>query len=625
MRIFAFLLFLLMAKGGFAEKLLELKETQGDHVLNGEYFDVFEDPEKKYTIQQISTPDFTGFRDHATEDRFNKNPRSAYWLKFRVRNNSTSSHRFLLESYAPHSNRIQLFFPAHQNTFQMQEGGEDFKFSQRTYVTKNLIFDLPLDKKEEITTFYVRIDSRNYSAFDFRIKTVNYFLYYITNEYYFLGIYYGILMIMAVYNLLVYFTVKENVYLYYVLYVLGSAIVTMTDDGLGFQYLWPDFPALSRPMGYTIAPIVLMVMFILYASSFLDLKNRFYSLWKILYWTTGLYLAYFVLSILILGKALPILYTIPFLTTFMIACISYKRGYTASRFFILGYTFILMSIIIIQMRAEHIIEGSLFTVYSFNIGIILEVVIFSFALSDRIRLIKKEKTEAQQTIIETLRVNKDLQEKVNRELEEKVAHRTKELSSKNQELEIVNQKLNELNNAINGINAKLDYDNWYLKKDLKNDLQSRILEEEVPFEEFIKVFPDDHSCLKYLAEQKWQNTYRCRKCGNLKYTDSQDHTKRKCTVCGFVESATAYTLFHGVRFPLNKAFYLTYLFYKKSSRRNLSDLADMLEIRRNTCGKFRAKVNESRELFSQRNKNRNLETWEELISIRKPKSTKPDL
>jgi ribosomal protein L37E len=612
-KILALFLLLSVIQISKAEKLLELQPEKNDYVLKGDYFDVFEDNEKKYTIDQVSKSDFEGFTKNTTSFTHNKNSDAAYWLKFSVKKISEDQKKYLLESYSPHTNLIQVYLPKGDGNYFLQEGGEDFRFNQRIYITKNLIFDLPLGKAGQVTTFYIRIVSKNYSAFDFRIKTINYFLFYITNEYYFLGMYYGILIIMAIYNLLVYFTVKEKVYLYYVLYVLSSAVLTMTDDGLGFQYLWPGFPAFSRPIGYTIAPIVLMIIFILYSSSFLDLKNRFYKLWKILFIITGVYLLYFIISITFFGEAFPILYTVPFLATFLMACISYRKGYKASRFFIVGYTFILMSIVIIQLRAEHVIQGNFFTVYSLNIGLIFEVVIFSFALSDRIKIIKKEREQAQQTIIETLRVNKDLQEKVNRELEEKVMERTLELSSKNRELEEINTKLNELNNTINGVNAKLDHDNWYLKKDIKNDLQARILEEEVPFEEFIKVFPDERTCLKYLSDQKWKDFYRCRKCGNLKYTESFDNTKRKCTVCGFVESATAFTLYHGVRFPLNKAFYLTYLFYKKGSGRNLSELSELLQIRRNTCGKFRAKVNESREQFIHRNKNRHLETWEELV------------
>ncbi len=619
MKYLTVLVLFLVFQNSIAEKLLILTTATEDHILKGSYFDVFEDPEKKYTIEQISNPGFDGFAKHAVNYGCNKNPKSAYWLKFSVKKSSDDRKHFLLETYSPHTNLIQVFLPAGNNKFTMQEGGEDVNFNQRIYKTKNIVFDLPINETDKVVTFYIRVVSKNYSSFDFRVKTINYFLFYMTNEYYFLGIYYGILILMAVYNLLVYFVVKDKVYLYYVFYVLSSAVITMTDDGLGFQYLWPNSPALSRPIGYTIAPIILMIVFVLYSTSFLELKKRFYTLWKATLLITGMYLLYFIVSILFIDEALPILYTLPFLATYVFACYSYIKGYKASRFFILGYSSILISIIVIQLRAEHIIEGGFFAVYSFNIGLIFEVVIFSFALSDRIKIIKKEGEQAQQVIIETLRINKDLQEKVNRELEEKVLERTQELSEKNSALEGVNAKLSELNQTINKINAGLDYDNWYLKKDIKNDLQARILEEDVPFEEFLKIFPDDHSCLKYLAEQKWKNFFRCRKCGNLKFTDSPDKTKRKCTVCGFVESGTAYTLFHGVRFPLNKAFYLTYLFYKKDSRRNLSDLADTLAIRRNTCGKFRAKVIESREQFEKVNKNAFLESWEDLVIIRKVK------
>src|SRR5690606_8308093 len=124
-----------------------------------------------------------------------------------------------------------------------------------------------------------------------------------------------------------------------------------------------------------------------------------------------------------------------------------------------------------------------------------EVVIFSLALSDRIKIFKKEKEFAQTLIIEALRESKDLQEKVNRELEEKVLQRATELNAKNNELEEVNRKLEELNNAIDKKNAGLDYDNWHLKKDIIKDLQARILEEEVPLSEFEKVFPNDEACL----------------------------------------------------------------------------------------------------------------------------------
>lgn len=604
-----------------AQNIISLVDGKEDYIVNADVFEVIEDKNKRLTINEISSPLFENFHKQRSDHSFNKNHESAYWLKFSVKNNTTTYKKFLLETYAPHTNQIEVYLPNKNGEYYKQEGGENYKFKQRKYLTKNILFDLPLenDNGKTISTFYIRVLSKNYSAFDYRIKTVNYFLYYITNEYYFLGIYYGILLIMAVYNLMVYLTVKEKVYLYYFFYVLSSALITMTDDGIGFQYIWSNFPSWSRPIGYTIAPLLQLFLFILYSSSFLDLKNSFPLLWKIVFSVTGVYLLYFILSGIFIGHAIPILYTIPFLTVYIVACIAYTKGYKAARYYIIGFTFILLSIIIIQLRAEHIVEGNFFTVYSLNIGLLFEVVIFSYALSDRIKIIKREREKARLAIIDSLNVHKDLQEKVNRELGEKVEERTRELLSKNQQLEDVNQKLIELNDKINNINAKLDYDNWYLKKDIKEDLQARIAEEEVSFEEFEKIFPNEQVCQSYLAVQKWNSHYRCRKCGNLKHTEYADNTKRKCTVCGFVESATAFTLYHGVRFPLNKAFYLTYLFYRKKSNRNVSELADLLGIRRNTCGKFRGKILENKMNYLLQNKNQEPESWEKLIVVKKRK------
>ena len=62
------------------------------------------------------------------------------------------------------------------------------------------------------------------------------------------------------------------------------------------------------------------------------------------------------------------------------------------------------------------------------------------------------------------------------ELEQKVAERTIEIKAKNDELLLTNNKLQDLNQQINEMNAKLDYDNWHLKKDLKEDLKAAFSE-----------------------------------------------------------------------------------------------------------------------------------------------------
>ena len=71
-------------------------------------------------------------------------------------------------------------------------------------------------------------------------------------------------------------------------------------------------------------------------------------------------------------------------------------------------------------------------------------------------------------------------------------------------------------------------------------------------------FPDEQSCIAYLSDQKWSVGYVCFKCGNKKSKQGKKQYNRRCVDCGYEESPTANTLFHKLKFPLQKAFYICY-------------------------------------------------------------------
>jgi len=75
--------------------------------------------------------------------------------------------------------------------------------------------------------------------------------------------------------------------------------------------------------------------------------------------------------------------------------------------------------------------------------------------------------------------------------------------------------------------------------------------------EFSERFVTDEDAKKYLAEIKWENGYKCQKCGHCKSQVRKDYS-RTCNKCSYTESATANTLFHKVKFGLRKAFYIAF-------------------------------------------------------------------
>ncbi|MFN3402561.1 MAG: 7TM diverse intracellular signaling domain-containing protein [Cytophagaceae bacterium] len=610
-----------------SERLVHLNNHTIDLPLQGDYLEIFEDTTNELSIAQIAHPAFNGFKRNKNTYAYNKNPRSAYWIKFKVSNYSSGDKVYFFETYSPHTDLIQIYVPDGIGGYIMKQGGENFKFHEREYVNKNLIFTLPVPDSNNIYTYYIRVVSKSYSSFNFRIKSANYFIYYITNEYYILGLYYGILLIMAVYNLLMFFSIREKVYIFYVIYVAAAAIITMTDDGLGFQYLWAGYPQYIRLIGYHYAPLVYLLAFSTYALSFMQMWNKFRKQAKILLAVTGSYIFYYGLMVSFSAPVYPILYTIPFITTYFICWQIYLKGYKPARLFLFAFSLILLSIIVLQLRAEHIIQGNIFTVYILYLGHLTDVVIFSYALADRVKIFKKEKEDAQKKSIEELKRNntlKDvlikqlkekeiLKDKVNKELEQKVTLRTIELNEKNKELEIANIQLKALNQKVNEMNVKLDLDNWHLKKDLREGIKARVADAEVPYEQFLAVFPDESTCYRYLEELKWKNEYKCRKCRYGNFSNSSNAFTRKCSRCGYVESATAYTIFHGIKFPINKAFYITYLVHRKGNMISSEEIAQLLNIGKNTSSKFKKKVQEEIEEYKKKYKNKVLDSWEEII------------
>lgn len=103
-------------------------------------------------------------------------------------------------------------------------------------------------------------------------------------------------------------------------------------------------------------------------------------------------------------------------------------------------------------------------------------------------------------------------------------------------------------------------------------------------------FPDDRACLSYLSGLKWSEGYTCPKCGNTKYCGGDREFSRQCTKCRYISSPTSGTLFHKLKFPLLKAFYIVY--YVSTNRKGISstELSRKLGLRQKTCWMFKQKV-----------------------------------
>ncbi|MBV6647387.1 MAG: receptor [Cyclobacteriaceae bacterium] len=577
--------------------LILLGDNTEERLVNIVEMKFYEDASLLTDFKSISGDSAYLLRYNADFKASDYNPQSAYWCKmeFCIQDNGKE---YLFEFYDQTIDRIDLYIRHESDSlYQYQLFGDHFPFHEKPFLHKN--FQLMLDEPGGYTAYF-RVKSANYADIRVALKTINRFVQYAVGEYFLYGIFYGMILIISLYNVSIYSAIRESKYLYYTFYILSVGVFAMCVDGIAYQYLWPNSPGWNQ-VAHGVALFSVIFWAIIFSKKFLNLKTRSPKIDKLI-------------DIVLILRSLLFLYAlgfdhslfdqrnieiIPLLLVFAGSISSYMRGYKPARFFLVAYGilflgFIAKALLMLSLIPFHIyvFEGFyLMSYYSLHVSFVLEMLFLSIALSDRVRILKRNRDKAHRRIVAQHQENIKLKDRVNEELEAKVKDRTVELAQKNEELLISNELLHRQKDEIAQINSILDLDNWKLRNDIQVIQKERILNKILTYQEFLSIFQDRDICLQFLAEHKWRFGYICKKCKNDKWFEGSAPQARRCTKCGYNETATIGSIFHGVKFPLNKAFYILYtqINYEKIS---LSELSDVLELRKNTIWSFKKKIEE---------------------------------
>ncbi len=126
----------------------------------------------------------------------------------------------------------------------------------------------------------------------------------------------------------------------------------------------------------------------------------------------------------------------------------------------------------------------------------------------------------------------------------------------------------------------------------KNNFWKRtmIFKEKISQKQAKELFENPEKVLQFVAGVKWQNGFTCRKCGNTNFCDGKTPNSRRCTRCKKEESATSHTIFHNIKFPVNKAFFIAYNVCVLDKDLSSYCYAEKLGINQMTCWKFRKRI-----------------------------------
>lgn len=481
-------------------------------------------------------------------------------------------------------------------------------------------------------TYYFKIKSSQLTNLIIVLRNKNWFIDYATNEYFFFGIFYGMILIFCFYNLILFFAIRQRHYLYYVLYMLSVGLYEMSSDGIAYQYLWPQFNNWNQ-IAYGVMLFLTSIFSLLFTDSLLKLRKRAPVLHRVIKITLLARTLFFFVCLFFNRDFFNYKFIdlIPITICFVIGIRRLKNGYEPARFFVLGYSFLIIGLIlkIVSLTGVTWLNESLFAYYVVSFCFVLEMCCLGFALGDRLRFLKKEKEKAQEETIRQMLINTSLQNSLNKELEIKVKERTSEvqrqaliISQQNKDLQEANEQLRMQSEEISKINVVLEADNTTLKTNVTKISKARVLSSNLTFEEFSLSYPDEDSCFKLLADLKWSNGFTCKKCGGHEHRPGRTAYSHRCVKCRYEESATTGTLFENTRIPMNKAFYMTSLLYATKGKISSHKLSRLLEIRQATCYAISVKVKAALEEKKKELKHDSVDGWTVLVLNEDPQ-TKP--
>ena len=592
------------------EDTLAVHPGQAEIYLDDQYYSILEDPTGRLTLADIRSPAWvTRFRRlrGSGQPPNIQHPRSTYWLRLTVRHAPIESDAWYLELYDSHIGQV-MFYRPHSGSATLYDSvatGATRSFATRPHPYKNFLFDLP-PRPNQTVTYYLRLHSDTRTSFRAMVHSGAGLIPELSLQYWLLGIFYGILLIMVLYNLILYFFLQESTYFFYVLYVLSGALLFLSEDGLGFQYLWPGAPGFNHFIEAA-APVLLLLTFGTYASRFLDTASRLPGLHRFGRWVLGGSAALLVLDVGVVHSGFSFwLYLLPYGLLYYTGWLAYRTGLRPARYLLLAQALVAISLIFLISRKLGInFYNNAYTVYSLNAAFVLEVVILSYALGEKLkglmdltllsqqRLLKqmRKKHQVQNRLVEQLHENQLLKDQLNTELEAQVAERTAELRRQHETVATQNRGLLEANGLLALQSDAIAKLNLELSRDLHAEKAARIEAREVDFGEFSQIYPDKDACLRYLADLKWaQHSYHCRKCGHEKSCEAREPYARRCTRCRYVESATTGTLLQKCKFSIVKALYAVFLLHAHRGSYPPAELARVLELRPATSWAFAQKV-----------------------------------
>ena len=325
---------------------------------------------------------------------------SVYWIRFNIANRGSEDVAALIQQEYPLIDKLEMWVFRNGKQAGHFVTGDTLPFSERPYINRTFVFPVTA-RADTVSSFYLRYKSESSMSIVLNAWSPAEFDRLSTDEERALMLYYGIMLTMVIYNLFIFLSLRKMEYIYYVLFILGFLVFTMTQNGTAYQFLWPSFPAFANAC---IPPVLcfLAIFAIIFSASFLDMKAYAPVLNRVLLVFAAVEGLFFIACIILpyrygmTGSA--VLALVIVVSTLMAGIHVGRKGNRNARFYLLAVGFFLLGSFIYLLKSFGVLPSGVVTDWSLQIGSAAMVLLLSLALADRIRTTTTELESTQRRL-----------------------------------------------------------------------------------------------------------------------------------------------------------------------------------------------------------------------------------
>lgn len=325
-----------------------------------------------------------------------------YWYRISLKNTDGTAKNFILLFGGLGIRKAEIWQSINGGNWILTDTtGYKYHFSKRKYAYVHYGIPVTIPPLSTVT-YYLNLDeSHTYKVATFVLVKAEKMFRYEHRFYLAMGVITGVILLFALTNLYMFFTIRERIHLWYFLYNLTILFFTFKNEGLDNEFLGLDsetgYRASSMAAVAALSITILLHIVQLFLADILQ-RNILFKLittvkfimltwaftgWLVFYIEPTNHIEQFVFTTMVCFNLVSVCLIL------FASIVSYKKGFKPALFILAGLSIFLVGSVSRTLFLE--IDSTIFPPSLFEIGLVFEAVIISFGIQHRYNLYKKEK------------------------------------------------------------------------------------------------------------------------------------------------------------------------------------------------------------------------------------------